>query len=64
VARLPRPIDVLPGRAQNCFKLTRIVFAYSQATVPLVTVITRKAFGGRQWLRLRLRTAWSSLGTA
>jgi propionyl-CoA carboxylase beta chain len=46
-------IDVpgfLPGTAQEYGGLikhgAKLLFAYSQATVPLVTVITRKAFGG------------------
>jgi propionyl-CoA carboxylase beta chain len=40
----------LPGTAQEYGGLikhgAKLLFAYSQATVPLVTVITRKAFGG------------------
>ncbi len=40
----------LPGTAQEQGGLikhgAKLLFAYSQATVPLVTVITRKAFGG------------------
>jgi propionyl-CoA carboxylase beta chain len=40
----------LPGTAQEYGGLikhgSKLLFAYSQATVPLVTVITRKAFGG------------------
>jgi propionyl-CoA carboxylase beta chain len=40
----------LPGTAQEYNGLikhgAKLLFAYSQATVPLVTVITRKAFGG------------------
>src|SRR3954447_26940986 len=40
----------LPGTAQEYCGLikhgAKLLFAYSQATVPLVTVITRKAFGG------------------
>src|SRR5215203_6033008 len=40
----------LPGTAQEHGGLikhgAKLLFAYSQATVPLVTVITRKAFGG------------------
>jgi propionyl-CoA carboxylase beta chain len=40
----------LPGSAQEYGGLikhgAKLLFAYSQATVPLVTVITRKAFGG------------------
>jgi propionyl-CoA carboxylase beta chain len=40
----------LPGTAQECGGLikhgAKLLFAYSQCTVPLVTVITRKAFGG------------------
>jgi propionyl-CoA carboxylase beta chain len=40
----------LPGIAQEYGGLikhgAKLLFAYSQATVPLVTVITRKAFGG------------------
>jgi propionyl-CoA carboxylase beta chain len=40
----------LPGPAQEYGGLikhgAKLLFAYSQATVPLVTVITRKAFGG------------------
>ncbi len=40
----------LPGTAQEYDGLikhgAKLLFAYSQATVPLVTVITRKAFGG------------------
>jgi propionyl-CoA carboxylase beta chain len=39
-----------PGTAQEYGGLikhgAKLLFAYSQATVPLVTVITRKAFGG------------------
>src|SRR5271170_196153 len=42
-------VDV-PGTAQEYGGLikhgAKLLFAYSQATVPLVTVITRKAFGG------------------
>ncbi len=41
---------VLPGTAQEYGGLikhgAKLLFAYSEATVPLVTVITRKAFGG------------------
>ncbi|GGC57871.1 acyl-CoA carboxylase subunit beta [Chelatococcus reniformis] len=40
----------LPGTAQEYGGLikhgAKLLFAYSQATVPLVTIITRKAFGG------------------
>jgi propionyl-CoA carboxylase beta chain len=40
----------LPGTAQEYGGLikhgAKLLFAYSQATVPLVTVITRKAYGG------------------
>ncbi len=40
----------LPGTAQEQGGLikhgAKLLFAYSQATVPLVTIITRKAFGG------------------
>ena len=40
----------LPGTAQEYGGLikhgAKLLFAYSQCTVPLVTVITRKAFGG------------------
>ncbi|GAB4066317.1 acyl-CoA carboxylase subunit beta [Ancylobacter sonchi] len=40
----------LPGTAQEYGGLikhgAKLLFAYSQATVPLITVITRKAFGG------------------
>jgi propionyl-CoA carboxylase beta chain len=40
----------LPGTAQEYGGLikhgAKLLFAYSEATVPLVTVITRKAFGG------------------
>src|SRR5262245_64933583 len=40
----------LPGTNQEYGALikhgAKLLFAYSQATVPLVTVITRKAFGG------------------
>ena len=40
----------LPGTAQEYGGLikhgAKLLFAYSQASVPLVTVITRKAFGG------------------
>ncbi len=40
----------LPGTAQEYGGLikhgAKLLFAFSQATVPLVTVITRKAFGG------------------
>ncbi len=40
----------LPGTAQEYNGLikhgAKLLFAYSQCTVPLVTVITRKAFGG------------------
>jgi propionyl-CoA carboxylase beta chain len=40
----------LPGTAQEYGGLikhgAKLLFAYSQATVPLVTLITRKAFGG------------------
>ncbi|WP_334176402.1 carboxyl transferase domain-containing protein, partial [Pseudoxanthobacter sp.] len=40
----------LPGTAQEYGGLikhgAKLLFAYSQATVPMVTVITRKAFGG------------------
>src|SRR5262249_17508053 len=40
----------LPGTAQQyggpVQPRAKLLFAYSQATVPLVTVITRKAFGG------------------
>ena len=40
----------LPGTAQEYGGLikhgAKLLFAYTQATVPLVTVITRKAFGG------------------
>src|SRR6266496_4622808 len=40
----------MPGTAQEYGALiahgAKLLFAYSQATVPLVTVITRKAFGG------------------
>jgi propionyl-CoA carboxylase beta chain len=40
----------LPGTAQEYGGLikhgAKLLFAYSQATIPLVTVITRKAFGG------------------
>ncbi len=40
----------LPGKAQEYGGLikhgAKLLFAYSQCTVPLVTVITRKAFGG------------------
>ena len=40
----------LPGTSQEYGGLikhgAKLLFAYSQATVPLVTVITRKAFGG------------------
>jgi len=40
----------LPGTAQEQWGLikhgAKLLFAYSQATVPLVTIITRKAFGG------------------
>jgi len=40
----------LPGTAQEYGGLikhgAKLLFAYSQSTVPLVTVITRKAFGG------------------
>ncbi|WP_342234513.1 acyl-CoA carboxylase subunit beta [Inquilinus sp. OTU3971] len=40
----------LPGTAQECGGLikhgAKLLFAYSQCTVPLVTVITRKAYGG------------------
>src|SRR5215213_3076632 len=40
----------LPGTAQEYGGLikhgAKLLFAYSQATVPLITIITRKAFGG------------------
>jgi propionyl-CoA carboxylase beta chain len=40
----------LPGTAQEYGGLikhgAKLLFAYSQCTVPLITVITRKAFGG------------------
>jgi len=40
----------LPGTAQEYGGLikhgAKLLFAFSQATVPLVTVITRKAYGG------------------
>ena len=40
----------LPGTAQEYGGLikhgAKLLFAYSEATVPLVTIITRKAFGG------------------
>ena len=40
----------LPGTAQEYGGLikhgAKLLFAYSQSTVPMVTVITRKAFGG------------------
>ncbi len=40
----------LPGTAQEYGGLikhgAKLLFAYTQATVPLVTIITRKAFGG------------------
>src|SRR5258706_289105 len=40
----------LPGTAQEYGGLikhgAKLLFAYSQSTVPLITVITRKAFGG------------------
>jgi len=41
---------LLPGTNQEYGALikhgSKLLFAYSQATVPLITVITRKAFGG------------------
>src|SRR5438105_2764605 len=48
--QMRRLIDFLPGTSQEYGGLikhgAKLLFAYSQATVPLVTVITRKAFGG------------------
>src|ERR671922_179963 len=48
--QIRRLLDFLPGTAQEYGGLikhgAKLLFAYSQATVPLVTVITRKAFGG------------------
>src|SRR5919204_127820 len=48
--QIRRLMDFLPGTAQEYGGLikhgAKLLFAYSEATVPLVTVITRKAFGG------------------
>src|SRR5580693_906378 len=60
----------LPGTAQEYGGLikhgAKLLFAYSQATVPLVTIITRKAFGGAydvmasKHLRGDINLAWQT----
>jgi len=64
----------LPGRAQEHGGIIRhgakLLFAYAEATVPKVTVITRKAYGGAydvmssKHLRADVNYAWPSAEVA